>query len=180
MVRTDEELVRLCQDGFKEAFDELMNRYHSIIYDYVASQIRDADIAQDVVQETFLRAYRAISRCTRGSTFAGWLFTIARHKCQEYFRYRHRRLLKATRVSLPRQGPNMDPAAQAQKRETWDLLHKAVDELSEEYRVVLFLKHQNGMSCKQIAQVMGKPLGTITGWLSRAYEILRGRLGKEE
>jgi RNA polymerase sigma-70 factor (ECF subfamily) len=70
-MRRDEELVKLALDGDKKAFDELVDRYDKVVFSYVVSQIKDVHGAEDVVQESFLRAYTQLGQCRDPSRFAG-------------------------------------------------------------------------------------------------------------
>ncbi len=80
MGQSDAELVRSCQDGQKEQFNELVKRYHQPIYSYIYSRIGDHHTADDVVQEIFISAYSSLERCTEPAGFSSWLFTIARNR----------------------------------------------------------------------------------------------------
>jgi RNA polymerase sigma-70 factor (ECF subfamily) len=175
MVRSDEELVRLCQDSHKEAFDELVERYWRRIFSYVASQIGDLGAAEDVVQESFFRAWIALDRCGRPSEFAGWLFMIAKDQCYKWLR-KNRRSFHAPWASLHRQAKSQ---LQQEPRDDILDLQEAISNLPEHQRLALTLRHQEGLSFKEIAKIMGKPMGTITSWIFRAYETLREKLGAE-
>jgi RNA polymerase sigma-70 factor (ECF subfamily) len=171
--RPDEELVRLCQDSHKEMFNELVRRYYRRIFNYVVSVVRKVQDAEDVVQETFFRAYRYLHQCKNPDKFAGWLFAIASEQSRYWLRRQRGYLFHASLAGL-----QQEDKPTCRKGEMLDIMD-AVARLPDEQRQVFVLKHQDGLSCKEIAAMLDKPLGTITGWLSRAYENLRTMLGKE-
>jgi RNA polymerase sigma-70 factor (ECF subfamily) len=163
MERSDEELVQLSLDSCKEAFGELVHRYYAPLYGWILSQIKDMHTAEDLTQEAFMQAYRSLRRCRKPSNFAGWLFGIAKHMCLRWYRYCQRHL-PVSYVSLQRLAEYAGPAAQDDTMQSKiDALHKAIPKLSQEYHLILSLKHLHGMSCKEIASVLGKPIGTVTG-----------------
>jgi RNA polymerase sigma factor (sigma-70 family) len=100
-MQSDEELVRLSQDSHKEAFNELVRRYYRLVFNTVFPRIREISSAEDVVQETFLRAFQMLGKCRRGSEFAGWLSTIARRVSQNWLR-KNRRYLDLLNKGLER------------------------------------------------------------------------------
>jgi RNA polymerase sigma-70 factor (ECF subfamily) len=169
-------LVRLCLGGSKEAFDELIRRYHSPIFGYTASKIKDQLQAEDVVQEVFLRAYTSLPRF-KGPGFAGWLFKIAKHICQKWLRDTARRISRETKATLLHKTGSQDqPSEHSIDREAVQLLREAIVGLPDHWRMALFMKFDTGMSLREIAARLGKPEGTIKSWLSRAYQTLRRRL----
>jgi RNA polymerase sigma-70 factor (ECF subfamily) len=170
---SDEELVKLCLEGNKGAFNKLVEQYYKRIYHYIVAQTKDIHVAEDLVQETFIKAYVDLANCRHPSRFANWLFSIARHRCQDWFRYRQR-LLKLQRI------PTTDLVSRPVGPDRLKILNDALEDLQDEYRQVIFLKHMSGMSCKEIAEQLGKPVGTITSWLSRAYQMLREYILKRE
>jgi RNA polymerase sigma-70 factor (ECF subfamily) len=163
----------LSLNGRREAFAELVCRHQEVVIAYLLHQVRDAAIAEDLLQETFLRAYRCLDGCRQPEHFRSWLIGIARNACREWRRSR--------RLALPVPPSELEEAAfesgdTSEDRETPLALRNALRELSPDVAEVVEMKYLKGMSAKEIADALGRPLGTITGWLSKAYEQLRERL----
>jgi RNA polymerase sigma-70 factor (ECF subfamily) len=168
---SDEELVRLCWDSHKEAFDKLIDRYYRLIFDFVEARVRDFHAAEDIVQEIFFRAYMELGRCREPSKFAGWLFMIAKDRCYKWIR-KHR---KHFHVSI--EGLKEGSLSDIRTEQTGDTqmrldIQDAISSLPDEQQLILTLKYKEGLSCEEIATILARPVGTITGWLSRAYEFL--------
>jgi RNA polymerase sigma-70 factor (ECF subfamily) len=171
---TDEELVLLSLGNDKEAFGELVLRYYKGVYSFIFLRVGEA-MAADLVQESFLKAYQSLRGCKDPRGFSRWLFTIARNVCRRYKRdeVRHRRAL----CLRPTNCHEVSTVDQVIRKETLQRLYQGLSLLPQDQQLVLTLKHKQRLTCRQIAEYMGKPLGTITSLLSRACENLRKRLG---
>ena len=179
MADSDALIVERTLRGDGEAYVVLVERYQSaVLAQALAVTGRLAD-AEDIAQEAFLKAYRALPGLKRPSAFARWLFGITRNTCHDWLRHRQRREAAglaergAGRVADPVDPGAVLPAEDAARRETHRLLLAAVTTLPAEYAVAVTLKHQSGMTCAEIAETLDVPLGTVTSRLARAYEMLR-------
>jgi RNA polymerase sigma-70 factor (ECF subfamily) len=124
--------------------------------------------AEDLAQETFFRAWRGLGRLEDLRAFGSWLLSTAGFVCHEWIR--RKRTAERHRMEAPREAAD-GPAAGP------DLpLAEAVAGLAPEVQHLLALRHDRGLSCEEIARTLGKPLGTVTKTLSRAYAELRERL----
>ena len=134
-----------------------MRHFTAPLFRYCLGQVAgDRALAEDMVQETFLRTYRALMN-GRPDDVGAFLFGVARNCCAE-----------ARRKSAPREAaPRTEPSSDV------DL---ALDGLDESERSLIHLKHVEGRTCAEIAAILGKPVGTVTSSLARAYAKLRGRL----
>jgi RNA polymerase sigma factor (sigma-70 family) len=124
--------------------------------------------AEDLAQETFLRAWQGLGRLEDARAFGSWLLSTAGFVCHEWIRRkrtaeRHRPEAARDVATGPDPGPDLP-------------LAEAVAGLAPEVQHLLALRHDRGMSCEEIAGTLGKPLGTVTKTLSRAYAELRERL----
>lgn len=163
--------------GPRERFRQAVRLYSAALFRYCFGRLGDRHLAEDAVQETFLRAYRAL---TSGSVdmLPGWLFGTARRCCLELGR-------KRRRLEVGGQGRaavTADPAAPVgQGGAAGQAVEDALEHLSDAERALIHLKHVEGMKCREIAAALGKPLGTVTGTLARAYGKLRRdlRTGEE-
>ena len=117
----DEELARQAQGGSLEAFEELVHRYGRRIYGFVSNACGHAADAQEITQDSFVKAFRAISRFDPRREFAPWIFTLARRQCIDH----HRRKVPATDGPAPEQVDYDDPsellARREQQRDLWQL-----------------------------------------------------------
>lgn len=173
----DEALVVRLQSGDRSALARLLARYQRSVSRFIAGRISDPALAEDLTQETWLRCVSRIGGLRQPGAFAGWLFRIAGNVCMDHYRKRDQRpeALGEAPQADPRQRTGSGAyRAQASLGE----LREAVAELPDNQRVAIELRHQSGMRCKEIAQVMGTSVGSVTKWLSRAYETLRERVDR--
>jgi len=166
----EEALVRAARRGDRASFDRLVERYSHAVVARQFGWTRDAAAAEDLAQETFLRAWQGLGRLEDVRAFGSWLLSIGGFVGQEWLRRKQTdQRARANLLSLPAEdrdaGP--DPA-----------LARAVSELAPEVQQLLALRHDRGLSCEEIARELGRPLGTVTKTLSRAYEQLRSRLAR--
>lgn len=155
-------------------FETLLQRQVRPLFGYVYARLRDRAAAEDVTQEAVLRACRARKECLPDQ-FPAWLHAIALHCCQEWERSLRRKTRALARLGREQEGssiPSSEPDAFS------DFL-RSFASLAPEERLVLTLKHQAGMPCREIARHLGMPLGTVTSHLARAYERLRQEMNDE-
>ena len=166
MTSGDGECVKLCLDGRPEAFKHLVARYEKPLMCYLSARLGNADAAQEAAQEAFVRAYFALRKLRNREVFFPWILGIAGRVVKEVLRARRR-----TGGSLPpeRDGVRSDPS------DALDLA-QAVSSLPDGYREVVLLRYYAGLSCLEVAERLGIPLGTVTKRLSRAYAALRESL----
>ena len=166
----DADLVRRSMEGDDEAFEALVARYWKRLY-VLAAHSRLAGMSpEDVVQETFVRAWRNLAQLREPGRVGSWLYTTALRVCQEGPRRRHEGIADG----LPARTP--DPAAAPFAAETEGRVREAVASLDERYRAVVALRYFDGMKCEEIARHLGEPVGTVWTRLHRANAILRQKL----
>jgi RNA polymerase sigma-70 factor (ECF subfamily) len=177
--QTDAELVLLCVRGDQQAFHELTTRYYRPVCGFLFKRLQQCDLVEDLAQETFLEAFRALRDGRPPSQFSSWLFGIAHNRCGKLFRRKRLALFPATEP--PDKATVSFVSAQEELEEQQKLLGALEDGLAslpEETRKLLHLKHQQGKTCEQIAAELGQPVGTIKSQLSRTYKLLRSRMGR--
>lgn len=172
-------LVLAAQGGDQAAFGDLVRRYQRAVYRLAYGLTRNASDADDLAQETFVRAYRAIGRFRTGEPLYPWLSRITTNLAYSLYRRRKRRpetplepLLEAGR----QWAAGDDPAEDAARREFEGMLGEAFAELSEEHRAVLVLRVVEDLSYEEIAESLSVPVGTVMSRLSRARAELKTRL----
>ena len=171
----EEPLVRAARRGDREAFDRLVERYSHAVVARQFGWTRDPAAAEDLAQETFLRAWQGLKRLEDIRAFGSWLLSIGGFVGQEWLR-RKQVDLKA-RATLTAVAPVRHEEGRDDGPDP--VLAKALAELAPEVQQLLALRHDRGMSCEEIAHELEKPLGTVTKTLSRAYEHLRTRLARK-
>ena len=165
--------------GDNGAFEALVLRYQARIVNYASAMVHDADAAEDVAQETFVRAWRGLGRFRGESTFKTWLYRIATNVARTDLDRRGRRARIANRSlddeAEPLQAGDVpSPAPDAEtslvRREAID---RALSELPDELRQALVLRDVEGLDYKEIAGVTGAPIGTVESRIFRARRRLR-------
>ena len=164
--------LRVSRRGVRgDEFRGMVRVYSGPLFRYCFGRLEDRHLAEDAVQETFLRAYRRIGDVA-SEHVGGWLFAAARRCCLELLRKRKRgRSSGGTAVLEGLAAPVRSRGAME------DEVEAALDRLGDDERSLIYLKHVQGLKCREIANVLGVPLGTVTGGLSRAYGKLRGAMG---
>jgi RNA polymerase sigma-70 factor (ECF subfamily) len=180
--RRQAELVERVLRGDGQAFQELTVRYYRPVGAFVLRKVQRPDVVEDLVQETFLEAFRSLRAGRRPDHFSGWLFTIAHNCCGKWLRRKRPRLFDPN--EQPDLAADEGPFSAREELEEQQKQLRALDaglaELPEEVRRLLELKHRQGKTCEQIAAELGRPVGTIKSLLSRTYKLLRERLAPVE
>lgn len=161
-----------------------MERYERPIFSLVVRMVKDRELAEDLSQETFIKAYRALSSYDRRRKFSSWLFKIAHNATID-----HLRRSRIETEPLERGGPEQtserpqleDPAspsplAAAESADLGRDLERAMATLRTEYREVIELRLKQGLSYQEIAEIMGTPMGTVKTNIHRARKELAARL----
>jgi RNA polymerase sigma-70 factor, ECF subfamily len=178
----DAALVRRTLAGETSAFNELVRRYqkcvHSLIYRIVANE----DDAADLLQETFVRAYRALNSFRQDASFVTWLYRIASNLSIDLIRSRKTRGSLSLDFEIaegrePAADESCSPEDVLVRGEVSDHVHRAVMGLPDRYRIVIVMRHLQGLRINEIAEALQIPVGTVKTHLYRARELLRQRLG---
>lgn len=180
MPESDGAIVERTLREDRNAYGDLVRRYQSAVLGQTLAVTGRLDEAENLVQDAFMKAYRALPGLKQPRSFAAWLFGITRNVCVDWLRRRQREEARPVE-SAPLDPSEMDaadpgepsPAQVAERREVHRQVLAAVASLPTEYAVAVTLKHQAGMTCQEIAEALGAPVGTITSRLARAHEILR-------
>jgi len=181
----EDELVLRAKEGDKQAFDELYQKYKRPILNYVYRFIGNRAYAEEITQETFVRAYVNIQRFEPRAKFSSWLYRIAGNLAKNYFRHAkyEKRAHSTRRTTYDGSDDEFEiidsiedkakrPDESAQSKETQKLVQKAINELPPQFKEVLILCDIEGLSYEDAAEVMRcKPM-TIGSRLWRAREKL--------
>ncbi len=187
--RTDQELVRLCLKGQERAAHELVSRYQRPVFSFIYRMIRDRELAEDLAQDTFIRAFDNLRKYDPAYKFSSWLFKVGHNLTVDHIRRRELDTVsihgapdavttdqqEATSVTLESEFEQPDELLEA--RELGSSIEEAIDRLRPEYRTAVMLRHVEGYSYDEIAEVMEIPLGTVKTYIHRARAELQDMLG---
>jgi len=178
-------LIRRCKAGDTDAFGSLVAHYEGRVFNAVLRMTGRREDAADIVQETFLKAFRAMASFREDAAFYTWLFQIAvntvmsrRRKDVVRKQAQHVSLEATDAQDPPLQVPNghRGPERLAQDAELGRRIEQAINELDDEYRLVVVLKDIEGCDYQQIADMIGCAKGTVKSRLHRARLLLRAAL----
>jgi len=181
---TDQALVERVQQGDKKAFDLLVLKYQQRIMKVLSRYVRDPFEVQDLAQEAFIKAYRALPKFRGDSAFYTWLYRIAINTAKNFM------------VAQGRRPPNVDidateaetyegdsalkeyasPEREALRDEIKETVFKAIDDLPDDLKTAITLRELEGMSYEEIADAMDCPIGTVRSRIFRARESIDSRL----
>ena len=180
----DQELVQKVQQGDKSAYDYLVRKYQHKIILLVNRYVKDPSEAQDVAQEAFIKAYRALGNFRGDSAFYTWLYRIAINTAKNHLVSRARRfsdsqvdVYEAEQVQSVPQLKGLDtPEQELLNDEIVLAIQSAIDKLPEEMRTAIMLREFEGMSYEEIAITMDCPVGTVRSRIFRAREAIDNKL----
>lgn len=173
----DDALVTECLRGDQDAFRLLVDRYRTRLYAVACGILQDSDQAGDAVQEAFLKAYSSLAEYRGRGGFAAWIRRILVNHCLSLLRHRHRYLsLEDLDHELP--SHERSPEEQAMAESDADAIRRAMGRLPAHYRAALVLRVVEGLSYREVAQLLGVPESTIETWIHRGRLRMRALLGQ--
>ena len=182
MATNEEQLVAHAQAGDAAAFEELVRLHERYVYNLALRVVGNPEDAEDLAQQTFLRAWRALGSFRGESRFSTWLYRIVTNLCCNR--------LPRLRQELAALDPDDEALSLPDERQDVEAglltgalkarLHDAFRNLPESYRLLLTLRHLQGLSYDEIASAAGLPLGTVKTGIFRARRILRAALEQYE
>jgi RNA polymerase sigma-70 factor (ECF subfamily) len=185
---SDQEIVALAREGREAAYRELIRRYERPVFSLILRMVRDRQLAEDLSQETFIKALNAIGSYRPEFKFSSWIFKIANNAAIDHLRRREVDTLsldgapnatsqddiEATALQVGDKGET--PLAELEARELGTAIERAIGQLRPEYRSCILLRHVEGLAYEEIAQLLDLPLGTVKTYIHRARHELRGML----
>jgi len=182
MTRTDEELDARSIDGDVDSFNQLVLRWERPIYALAYRVIGREEEARDVVQETFLRAFRGIKNFRGQAKFSSWVYRIALNLCRDWIRRERRAPIQAAPEGVDlvelaaEQGPVESIETLVARHDLSKIVAQAMALLPDEQRTAIILKEYHGMTFQEIADLQGCPLSTVKTRLYQGLTVLRRHL----
>ncbi|MCI0556646.1 MAG: sigma-70 family RNA polymerase sigma factor [Anaerolineae bacterium] len=177
MPDTEQILIQRAQKGDQDAFAALVNEHQHYVYNLAFRVVKDENEALDLTQETFVRAWTALPNFRGQSQFRTWLYRITTNLCYNRLPGLRRSLGDLgndVMADIPEaDNVSANPAREFESNETKNYLHKAIDGLDANYKLLITLRYQNELSYEEIASTLNLPLGTVKTGLFRAKEKLR-------
>jgi len=184
----DREVVSLACEGRQRAFRELLTRYEKPVFSLVFRMVRDRERAEDVAQEAFVKAFNAIDTYDPRYKFSSWLFKIANNLAIDRLRKRELDTVsihgapdarsnedeERTSITLPSTGES--PEEYVENRELGGQIEDAMGRLRPEYRTAVLLRHVEGHTYDEVAEIMDVPLGTVKTYIHRGRAELKEML----
>lgn len=176
---SESRLIAAAKMGDSDAFGELFERYRDAVHAFVLRSVRRREDAEDIVQETFCRAWKSIGKFRGDSRLTTWLFRIAANLCADFGRSSAGRTAVASDLGIDSEaiaeekGLESDIAEETVLRQ---IVNAALDQLNVENRMIVVLCDVNGFSCGEAAKVLGCSVVSARVRLCRARKRLRGIL----
>ena len=182
---TDMDILSEVSAGKVDAYGKIVGRYHGRLYNFIYRFVGDRETAEDIVQETFLRAFRKRDEYRAIANFSTWLFTIAGNLAKSELRRRKRwRMISAERadvtdtgMELPDESARPDKVAESSIADVQ--IQNAINSLPNNYRQVILLRDVEGMSYQEISEIVDCPVGTVKSRGNRARLKLQQKLKSE-
>jgi RNA polymerase sigma-70 factor (ECF subfamily) len=181
----DQQLVERAQRGDKKAFELLVIKYQRKLARLLSRFIRDATEVEDVTQEAFIKAYRALPTFRGDSAFYTWLYRIGINTAKNYLVAMGRRAPTTTEIDSEEAESYEDgdqlrdlntPENQMMSRQVAETVNQTLEQLPEELRTAITLREIEGLSYEDIANIMNCPIGTVRSRIFRAREAIAGQL----
>ncbi len=184
MTLTDRDLVVRALGGSQAASREIVSRYQRPVFNLIVRMVRDRAAAEDLSQETFLKAFARLASYKPQFKLLNWLLKIAHNTVIDYLRQRRPLAVSLDTPDLERTGeaPALidraapDPVRNLARAELARILERALARIRPEYRQVVVLRYHEDLGHEEIAEIMGVPVGTVKSYLHRARGELAGHL----
>ncbi len=168
--------------GNENAYGRLQKKYQRIISSLIRKMIKDEDDIDDLVQETFIKAYRALDRYQSNYTFSAWIYKIASNTCIDFLRKKRLNIISLDEpiggtdeddgMTIEIEDNSYTPDIEVINSERRNALNNAVENLPEKYRIIIKMRHEDELDYNEIAEKLDLPLGTVKAHLFRARKLL--------
>lgn len=176
----DDVLVKKAMGGNERSYEKLVNKYQRALHFHIMKMVKDHEQIEDLVQETFVKAFDNLNRYNTDYAFSTWLYRIATNHTIDYLRKKKLQTLSIDEPVNTKSGEMEmqlpDESAQTDRdiirKQRQQMVRKAIQELPKKYRKVIELRHMEEKSYQEISEVLDKPLGTVKAHIFRAREML--------
>lgn len=184
MKASSSELIKRAIEGDETAYKQLMENYRGAIYNLLYKMVHNREETEDLVQEAFMKAFNALPTFNEEYAFSTWLYKIAINNCIDHMR---KKRLKTYSINKPVQSKDGElgrefpdattsPDKELLSDERSKIIASAIDELPENYKMAIILRHTEEKSYEEIAALLNIPLGTVKARIFRAREMLKKKL----
>lgn len=184
MADIDRTLIDSALSGDQSAYKGLMERHRQAIFHITLKIVRDSEVAADLVQETFMKAFSSLATYRSEFKFSTWLYRIAANTAIDFLRKQRMKMLSLDSPPQSADGPieievpdnSYNPENDLINREQRSSINEAIESLPEKYRVVIVYRHKDDKSYDEIADALSLPVGTVKARIFRARELLKKKL----
>ena len=178
------ELIKKAIEGDESAYKNLLENYRGAIYNLIYKMVRNKEETEDLVQEAFMKAFKALPSFNEEYAFSTWLYKIAVNNCIDHMRkkklqtYSINKPVQSKDGELDREFPDTSMSSDKSilSEERAGIIETAIDELPENYKTAIILRHSEEKSYEEISQILNIPLGTVKARIFRAREMLKKKL----
>lgn len=168
-------LIARILDGHTEPYTVLVGRYQATLYRYAVGMVRDGDLAADLVQDTFVKAYTSLATCQDPSRFGAWVFRILVNRCKDHLKSRRRHNVPLEEDTATASDSD-NPGVFTDRSDLRQTVERALAALPEAQREAFLLKHLEGRSYEEMAEMLGVSISALKMRVLRAREALQGLL----
>lgn len=180
----DDQLIAQAREGDQRAYWKLVNRHQKTVYHVAYKIVRNEETAEDISQETFMKAFAALASYRSEFRFSTWLCKIAANTSIDHLRKKRIQALSLDREIETEEGSvefeiadySFHPEREFEAKQQRKSIDEAIDDLSERYRQVIIYRHRDDKSYEEIAELLNVPVGTVKARIFRARELLKKSL----
>jgi len=176
-LKEDINVIKEIRNGKKNEFAWIVKKYEDRLYSFVLRMVRNEEDALDLTQESFIKAFSSVDKFDERYSFKNWLFTIASHHTIDFLRKKGK-ISESQLVDKDIGKPFISHIDRIIADERTKKLEHEIEQLPENYRMVILLKYKEEMKIEDVAKIMEIPVGTIKVWLHRARAQLKKRMAK--
>ena len=175
----DNDLIEKYLNGDEKSFEILIKKYLTRIYNFVLSIVLDKDIANDITQDVFVKAWKNIKKFNKDKSFKTWIYTIARNTSIDFLRKKKNinfsDLESDDSQDVLEKIPSEEllPDEILEIKDLSNVLQNAINSLSEKYKTVLLLHYKNDLTFDEISKILNRPIDTVKSQYRRALILLR-------
>jgi RNA polymerase sigma-70 factor (ECF subfamily) len=178
-----DQLVQRCRRGEPRAFSELFSQHKELVYRYIYKMLGSGAPIDELIQDTFIEIARSIGSFNEKAQLSTWIYRITANVCMRYLRQKHRKstqMLQPNEIEIEQLTDNGEGSGEAAllKKQTRELINQALGRLDAKKRTVLVLHDMEGVALKDVAEIVGIPLGTVQTRLFHARAAMKKYLSK--